>query len=384
MGSKSEVPAIDGIVDGPGDCFIVDTTSSIYPSPLSLGHWHSCLYDRLAGITLGEEKDELLPSTGPDLRLCFNCGSANHAVASCPEPIDRQLVSLSRQLFNFLHPDLIGRENTRFYVAEGWRQQRLEWLRTYEPGMIRGTLLRDALGLQEGDTGNTVEWLPTMAYWGYPPGWVGCQDPRQLICSRILEDEGEGQVTTPECEPFTIFDGTNDDEEIDLRMFSLRGPSVPSPAASPLTTSVDVELTRWATYPNTYFSPTALSVYNGIPLDRVASSPSRVSVTFTPERRTLWERIVSGGLDTNNTLPVLPWRIPSAFGTPSFSVVEDVVKDFVPPPPSTTPPPLPPVSTPQNRSVLSREATPSSRPEGFAHVTDDRSVKDMDMSDDSE
>jgi len=379
MGSKSGVPAIDGIVDGPSDCFIVDTTSSIYPSALFLGHRHSCLYDRFAGIILGEEKDELLPSAGKDLRLCFNCGSANHAVASCPEPIDRQLVSLSRQLFNFLHPDLIGQENTRFYVAEGWRQQRLEWLRSYEPGMIRGLLLRDALGLQEGDTGNTVEWLSNMAYWGYPPGWVGCQDPRQLVCSRILEDEAEGQVTTPECEPFRIFDGTDDDEEIDLRMFNLRGPSAPSPAASPLTTFVDVELSRWATYPNTYFSSTALSVYNGMPLDSLASSPSRVSVTFTSERRALWERILSGGSE-----PVPPWRIPGAFGTSSCLVVEDVVKDFVPPPPSTTPPPLPPAPTLQNYSVLSREATPSSRSEGFADVTDDRSLIDMDMSDDSE
>jgi zinc finger CCHC domain-containing protein 8 len=389
-GSDPGVPATDGIVVGPGNCFIVDTTSSIYPSAPFPGHWHSYLYDRIPGITLGEEKDELLPSIGQDLRLCFNCGSPDHAVASCPEPIDRQLVSLSRQFFNFLHPDPIGRETTRFYVAEGWRQQRLEWLRFYEPGAIRGPLLRDALGLQEGDPGNTVEWLRNMAYWGYPPGWVGCRDPRQLVCSRILKDEAEGQVAAQEWESFMIFEGTDDDEEIDLRLSSLRGPLTPSPAASSSTTPVDVEPTRWATYPNTYFFTIALSIYNGTSLDR-ASSPSRMSVTFTPERRALWERILSGGSGTNNTLSVPPWRFPGAFVASNCSTVEDTVKDFVPPPPSTTPPPLPPTPssplptfTPQKCSVFSRASTPSSRPQGIADVTDDKSVVDMDMSDDPE
>ena len=386
-GNELGVPAIDGIVDGPGGCFIVDTTSSIYPSAPFLGHWHSCLYDRIPGITLGEEENELLPPAGQDLRLCFNCGSPDHAVGSCPEPIDRQLVSLSRQLFNFLHPDLIGQETTRFYVAEGRRQQRLEWLRFYEPGAIRGPLLRDALGLQEGDPGNTVEWLRNMAYWGYPPGWVDCQDPRQLVRSRILENETEGQVAAQELESFMVFKGTGDDEEIDLRLSSLRGPSIPSTASS-LTTSVDVEPTRWATYPNTYFCSTALSIYNGTPLGRFASSPSRVSVTFTPDRRTLWERILSGGSGTNNTLSVPPWRLPGAFGASSCLTVEDTV---VPPPPPTTPPPLPPTPnsplstfTPQKCSVFSRASTPSSRSAGIVDITDAKSVVDMDISDDSE
>ncbi|KAF8136669.1 hypothetical protein EV363DRAFT_1415224, partial [Boletus edulis] len=212
-------------------------------------------------------RDELLASTKQDLRLCFNCGSPDHAVASCSEPINQQLVTLSRQLFNFLHPGHNGRETPRFYAAEGWRQQRLEWLRSYEPGVIRGSLLRDALGLHEGDPGNAIEWLRNMTYWGYPPGWVGCRDPRQLVCSRILDDEAKGQDTSPERESLMIFEGTDSDEEIDLTLFSLGGPSTLSPAAS----SVDAEPTRWATYPSTYFSSTALSIYNGIPLDRVAS-----------------------------------------------------------------------------------------------------------------
>ncbi|KAF8559861.1 hypothetical protein OG21DRAFT_1503084, partial [Imleria badia] len=375
------------MINGPGDCFIVDTTSSIDPSAPFLDHWYSCLYDRITGVTLGEEEDELLPSAAQDVRLCFNCGSPDHAVSSCPEPIDRQLVSLSRQLFNFLHPNLTGQETTRFYIAEGWKQQRLEWLRSYEPGVIRGPLLRDALGLQEEDQGNNVEWLRNMAYWGYPPGWVGCRDPKQLICSRILNDEAEAQGAPSGWESFMIFKGADEDEEIDLTLLSLGGPSTTPSSASSLTTSVDVEPTRWAAYPNTYFSSTALSIYNGTPLGRVISSPSPASVTFTPERRALWERILYGGLDTNRVQSAPPWRLPGAFGA---SAVEDAVEGFVPPPPSTTPPPLPltpsspfPTSTPQKYPVFSRPSTPSSGSEGIVDITDDSSMVDMDMSDDS-
>lgn len=379
-GRETRVPTIDGMmVDGLGDCFIVDTTSSIDSSAPFLGHWHSYLYDRIPGVTLGEEEVELLPSAAQDVRLCFNCGSPDHAVSSCPGPIDRQLVSLSRQLFNFLRPDLTGRETTRFYVAEGWRQQRLEWLASYEPGVIRGPLLRDALGLQEGDPGDTAEWLRNMAHWGYPPGWVGCRDPRQLIRSRILDDEAEAYGATLAWESFMIFEGTDVDEEIDLTLFSLGGPSTLSSASS-LTTSADVELTRWAAYPNTYFSSTALSIYNGTPLGRVASSPSRVSVTFTPERRALWERILSGGLGTNSAQSVPPWRLPGALGV-------SAMEEFIPPAPSTTPPPLP--LTPnspflQKCSVLSRPPTPPPRSEGAVDPSDDELIVDMDMSDNSE
>lgn len=380
--------AVDGIVGGPDNCFIVDTTSSTYPSTLYLGHCRSCLYDKIPGIALGEEKDESSPSAGQDLRLCFNCGSPDHAVASCPEPIDRQVVSLSRQFFNFLHPDPVGQGTTRFYVAEGRKQQRLEWLGSYEPGVIRGPLLRDALGLQEGDPGTTVEWLRNIAYWGYPPGWVGCRDPRQLVCSRILEDEAGGQVTPAEWDSFTIFDGADDVEEIDLRLFSLRGPSTSSLAASSLTMSVDVEPTRWATYPNSYFSSTALSIYHGTRLDGVASSPSWVSVTFTPERRALWERILSGGLGMNNIRLVPAWRAAGTFSGSSCPVVETVVEHFVPPPPLTTPPPLPVIPNYLVQTVTAHECSvpgkESFRSQGIVDDIDDESMVDMDMSDDSE
>jgi len=232
--------------------------------------------------------------------------------------------------------------------------------------VIRGPLLRDALGLDEGDPGDAVEWLRNMACWGYPPGWVHCRDPRQLVYSRILEDEGE---VASEWEPFTIFE---DDEVVDLKLFSLRGSPSPSSSSS---TSVDAEPMRWATYPNTYFSSAALSVYRATPLDKLAPSPSRVSATFTPERRTLWECILSGGSGTNNTQPSPPWRMPGAFGVPNCSGVNNVVKGFVPPPPRATPPPLPASPNP------SLHTSHTSKFEGIVDGIEDTAVVDMEVSD---
>ncbi|KAG9318753.1 hypothetical protein JVU11DRAFT_852 [Chiua virens] len=272
----------------------------------------------------------------------------------------------------------LRRETTRVYVAEGWKQQRLEWLEAFEPGVIRSPLLRDALGLQEEDPGNTVEWLRNIAYWGYPPGWVSCRDPRQLVYSRILGGEEHQQVVTTECDSFVIFEGADDDDEVDLTMFNPRGPSVA--VASSLTISAEVGQTRWATYPNTYFFSTALSIYNGAPLDRSTSvSPSRVSVTFTPERRALWDRILSGGLDTSHIRSVPPWRLSGVFGAMTHVILEND-SDFAPPPP-TTPPPLPcPPKLPVHNS--NTQSTHSPRPDDNLDITDDKSMVDMDMSDD--
>ena len=360
-GSQIPPRETNRLIDGPNDVFIVDPTPSIY-------QWHSCLYDRASDVALGEEKNALLLPGTQDVRLCFNCGSPDHAVSSCPIPIDRRLVSLSRQFFNFLHPDSDKPEFTRFYEAEGWKQQRLEWLESFEPGVIRGPLLRDALGLQKGDSGSTVEWLRNMAYWGYPPGWVGRRDPTEVVSHRILGDEVEDQVATAEWNSFTIFEGVDSNENVDLRIFGLQGPS---PVAESFT-SGDKERTRWATYPDTYFSSMALSIYNGLALDRMGSPPSAVSVTFTPERKALWERILYGGLNTSPISPVPPWRMPNAFGALSYLGLE--LGGVIPPPPPTTPPPLPP--TPSSPSSLKYDGT-------IGNVNDG-SVLDMDMSDDSE
>ncbi|KAH7929695.1 hypothetical protein BV22DRAFT_970296, partial [Leucogyrophana mollusca] len=102
------------------------------------GNWPSqaCYYDRDTPVVLGERPATASDIWEPDIRHCFNCGSPDHAVASCPSPLDRQLISLSRQLFNFLHPSRGVREPERFHAVEAWKQQRLEWLDQFRPGRV--------------------------------------------------------------------------------------------------------------------------------------------------------------------------------------------------------------------------------------------------------
>jgi zinc finger CCHC domain-containing protein 8 len=402
MGCRNGVETVKGIVDGSYSSppvFIIDTSRSQNPLDTSLGH--SCLYDRISDAVLGQAVDESVPSFETDLRRCFNCGSPDHSVASCPDPVDRQLVALSRQLFNFLHPDA-GQRTSRFYIAEGWKQQRLEWLESYEPGVIHGPLLRNALGLQQGDPGNCVEWLRNMTYWGYPPGWVGQQDPRDLVRSRILADVEDEDDIDEEENVFSIFRDLHDDERVDLKpRSSLETELRPTDHSISIPTScVSAERKRWAVYPNSAFSSAALSIYSGTPLDKLDSSYDRVSATFTADRRTLWQRIIAEGVGHRDNASVPPWRLPGAFsgsnnldGKPNF-------REFAPPPPSITPPPLPPTSTPPLSPSLARTSHNlpgpiTKRPAlfeacgpdniGDVQPTDDEgSVKDMDVSDDSE
>ncbi|KIK92313.1 hypothetical protein PAXRUDRAFT_830072 [Paxillus rubicundulus Ve08.2h10] len=405
MGCRSGVETVKGIVDGSSSSppvFIIDTSRSQNPLDTSLGD--SCLYDRISDAVLGQIVDESVPSFETDLRRCFNCGSPEHSVASCPDPVDRQLVALSRQLFNFLHPDA-GQGKSRFYITEGWKQQRLEWLESYEPGAIRGPLLRNALGLQQGDPGDSVEWLRNMAYWGYPPGWVGQQDPKDLVRSRILahaEDEADTDDNV-----FSIFRDLHDDERVDLESFNPRPSLATALELRPVdhssfipTSCVSAECKRWAVYPNSAFSSTALSIYSGTPLDKPDSSHVRVSATYTADRRMLWQRIITQGVghyDHGNPISVPPWRLPGTFGGSNNLDWKTNSREFAPPP-SITPPPLPPTSTPPRSPSRTSHNLPgpiSKWPAPFEAcgpdntgdtrpADDDGSVEDMDVSDDSE
>jgi hypothetical protein len=65
-----------------------------------------------------------------DARLCFNCGSPDHAVSGCPSPPNFDLISLSRQLFNFIQSQRGNNVNAtaRIHIVEAQKQQRLQWL----------------------------------------------------------------------------------------------------------------------------------------------------------------------------------------------------------------------------------------------------------------
>lgn len=151
---------------------------------------HIPLYDALHSILGAAEEPD-----APESRRCFNCGSPDHAVSDCPVPRNKALITLSRQYFNFFKEQSLG--NFRFHAVEDWKRQRLEWLESFDPGHIRGDVLRNALGLEPGDPGERVEWLRNMALWGYPKGWTGSIDPRLRVHERIVREDQDSEEEDP-------------------------------------------------------------------------------------------------------------------------------------------------------------------------------------------
>ncbi|KAI0707939.1 hypothetical protein C8Q76DRAFT_778493 [Earliella scabrosa] len=278
------------------------------------------LYTRVHEDVLGDAVDN---EASTDVHRCFNCGSPDHVVSTCPEPVHRALVALSRQLFNFFRGESSGPFH-RIHEVEEWRRQRLAWLDAFEPGEIRGSALRDALGLEEGDRGEHGEWLKNMAYWGYPPGWIGERDPREHVWARIT---GAGEDSDSDDFEFTIH--TDDGQECCTLPGTVRSNADADDDATSTSTP-----RRWAQYPAT-----------SLPAIATDDRPPPVSSTFTAD---------PSSITPNGTASVPPWRRPVP----------------PPPPPPSTPPPLP--STP-----LLCAAVPSSKVTQQHDDGDD----DMDLSD---
>ncbi|PSS35601.1 hypothetical protein PHLCEN_2v1424 [Hermanssonia centrifuga] len=357
-------------VDGP-PLFYVDTETGN-----AWSHLEYCAYSRHSEDVLGAEeaKDER------DIRRCFNCGTPNHVVDECPNPRDRALISLSRQLFNFFRKEGLG-DFRRIHEVEEWKRKRLEWLETFEPGKIQGPLLREALYLDAGDPGEYVGWLRNMTQWGYPKGWVGDVDPRLRAWKIIVQEEeeeedddeitftihGDGEASEALCLIFTRLRKTEDDDgsfPVDC------ADSASDTSATPSKTVSNEDCTppsprRWAIYPDTSFSSSRLPIYDGFILPPIlpdAIERREVSSTYSVDREILWNSIV------NKQSTTLPWRLPGIFHSdddivqhPLFSVRPNTSlighwgnsawssdptahgKPLSPPPPpSSTPPPLPP------------------------------------------
>ena len=82
----------------------------------------------------------------------------------------------------------------------------------FVPGEVRGTLLREALGLEGSDPGGDVEWLKNMMQWGYPPGWTGAADPIKAMKHRIEHGIADDY---DDAGFFRIVDGEGMGEEVD-------------------------------------------------------------------------------------------------------------------------------------------------------------------------
>lgn len=260
---------------------IPSSSTTYHDDPSCATHsWFECLsptdsfaislYDALGGVPLGVQEDVLPDESQSHQRACFNCGSFQHIVTACPKPLNKELISLARQLYHFSN-DHSASPHERIHEVEAQRRQRLEWLETFEPGQVRGDLLREALDLRSGDSGEYVEWLRNMTFWGYPRGWSGHTDPREAVRKIIAGEVEEGPELSDEGS-MTIFGDDGDREKILISHPTLSSSSVdpfPSTAHPSNPTdepSFDKAARRWATYPDTYFLSSALPIYNGLSL----------------------------------------------------------------------------------------------------------------------
>lgn len=307
----------------------------------------SLQYERCGEAPLGADK--FVPET-EDARYCFNCGQPDHIISSCPYPKNHALISLSRQYFNFFKNSTAGGFQ-RIHEVEESKRQRVRWLEEFEPGQVRGELLRDALGLREDDVGERVEWLPNMAYWGYPRGWVGPVDPRERVWKLITGNTDE-EGDEDEIQELIIVGDEDDEERIvlptmtDLPSWSsaLENQNVTpdDSSSSNSSTSGTPPLAqdpnqRWAEYPNTYFLWSRLPVYSGQSLPALDHDLTLVSFssTFDSNRQALWDSLTSQSPFSYSTHAVPP--PPSTTPPP----LPDSNPLYLPPPPPMTPPPLP-------------------------------------------
>ncbi|KAA1469229.1 hypothetical protein DENSPDRAFT_795703, partial [Dentipellis sp. KUC8613] len=91
-------------------------------------------YERHADVILG---DDFAASHDVDdnVSRCFNCGSTDHLLTSCPNPRDRELISLSRQLYNFFRTER-ATDSITISAAGDWKSQRLQWIDEFVPGEV--------------------------------------------------------------------------------------------------------------------------------------------------------------------------------------------------------------------------------------------------------
>ena len=329
------------------------------------------VYERCTSDILGVEIEDGA-SLDESASHCFNCGSTHHIVSSCPAPYNTELIALSRQMYNFFKPSRFIEQMTLSAAAE-FKHQRYQWIDGFEPGHIRGPLLREALGIYDDDACSNLPWLKNMADWGYPSGWFSEEDPREQVLQRIdglfveTVETGEGD------HPLSIF-GDNAVEILDIGALPTFKPlrredtkAVQDPRECPgiqLDRAEQVELgrsRRWATYPSTYFSSDLLPVYNGTRLPPILPTTSS---TFTGERHLLWERILHDSTRMQKSVSQDIGKVPQHNPSPPLPIA--------PPPPL---PPSPPPTPPPNTEI------DDARPGAHQADTSRDGESDMEMSD---
>lgn len=320
------------------------------------------------------------------LSRCFNCGDPDHKITECPIRLNRELIALSRQYYQFYQGSTTAWK--RIHSVEAWRQQRLNWLEEFEPGKIKGELLKEAL---RDEYANEDEWLKNISLWGYPRGWVSQKDPRELARARIWnENEGDAE---DDVDCGTTFEIHGDGDVVETLSFRdafpivlhgqfLRAPSsCESRSRSNSLTATSssspppaAELIRWAHYPPSYFSSQHLVLYRP-PVPREPWS----STIFENSEAYLYQfyRAARPPPPPSEAPPPLPPSSPPPPFPPGPLPPHPLGVPLLPP--TSPPPPLPPPPPPPRMSDT--EHTGNSFQTISHDEQDDLSEADMDFSD---
>lgn len=352
-------------------CEVTAAVSFFYhstPGPYSYAWEQSGIYNRFDCSVLGDSSENVDNALSQDTSRCFNCGDSEHKLPACSLPLNRDLISLSRQYHQFFHGN--SPQWKRLHVTESWRQQRLTWLEEFEPGEIRGQLLQSAL------TESNEEWLKNICAWGYPPGWVDKVDPRERVRDRIwseddfdkdfldeitlLEIHGEEHtiehISLHTTAHFTHDDDKNRSGNMNNIIQARQSDRVSTDGHLSVDSHTDIPTRRWAVYPNSYFSSEFLFQY------------SKVNPPTPPS----WD-------DTSfpDTVAYL-----NQFHVQYHSSPASLSRDYRPPPPQEAPPPLPP-PLPSSLFPPGPSSLLSSRIPGSPIHSLDEVESDMELSDEA-
>ncbi|KAJ7633082.1 hypothetical protein FB45DRAFT_745969 [Roridomyces roridus] len=204
---------------------------------------------------LGEPPEPIPDAYAAAAPRCFNCSATTHVLSACPNPVDKALVALSRQIYDFEHASQDGTPRSLREVAE--RIERAGWAGS--GGFVPGEVSADLRHALRGD----YEWLENMAIWGYPPGWVSAVDPRVRMQARIMRERDPAADEEEEEEEVMKIWGEDGEEEV-----LISGQWAGEKRDTEAETQNEGELKRWARYPSTHFAWDRLTVYNGVLLSQ--------------------------------------------------------------------------------------------------------------------
>jgi len=337
MGPEPNTPG-NGAVNGQTPELAVPFFYHTSPEPLPYGWEPFGIYQRSDHAVLGDEDNatEFDTIENPqDTSRCFNCGNPDHKIPDCPFRLDRDLIALSRQYYQFFQGTIGLGKFQRIHTVEASRQERLNWLEEFEPGRIQGELLKEAL------ESSNEEWLKNISLWGYPPGWITETDPRDKIISLIWEENYGNVENDLHDESFFEIHG---DEDV-IEAVSFRG-AFQAIDHSPRRTNTG------NTSSSTKFPLTSSQTRPGSPYLNSSSSESESIETGPspcPPPRPIpsrWANYPLSYFSSQHLIPyVPPFRNTETWSSTLFENTESYLHQFhsqPPPPPAEEPPPLPP------------------------------------------